>query len=74
MAGNQRGARQVARILHSSGRKHNLPWHRVINNRGTISLRPGRGYEEQKRLLLAEGIVFRDDDSIDLKKYLWREY
>jgi len=71
MAGNPRGARQVSRILHSSSRKHGLPWHRVINSRGTISLPRGKGYEEQKSLLFSEGVILREDDSIDLKEYLW---
>jgi methylated-DNA-protein-cysteine methyltransferase-like protein len=33
-AGNPQGARQVARTLHSSSDKENLPWHRVINSTG----------------------------------------
>ena len=73
MAGNPRAARQVSRILHSSSRKHGLPWHRVINSRGTISLPRGKGYEDQKELLIAEGIIFSEDDTIDLNKFLWRE-
>ena len=40
LAGNRRGARQVVRILHTCSQKENLPWHRVINARGSISLRP----------------------------------
>lgn len=74
MAGNPRGARQVARILHSSSRKHGLPWHRVINSRGTVSLPHGGGYEEQKSLLESEGVVFSPGDSVDLKKYMWNEF
>ena len=56
MAGNPRAARQVVRILHSSSRKDRLPWHRVINSKGRISLKPGFGYETQKSLLLKERI------------------
>ena len=37
-AGNHRAARQVAWLLHSSSRKDNLPWHRVINSREIILL------------------------------------
>lgn len=70
MAGNPRAARQVSRILHSLSRKHGLPWHRVINSRGTISLPRGDGYEVQREMLLSEGIVFRHDDAIDLQEYL----
>jgi methylated-DNA-protein-cysteine methyltransferase-like protein len=71
MAGNPRAARQVVRALHSSTRKENLPWHRVINARGRVSLRPGEGYELQKAMLEDEGIVFSADDTIDLKRFGW---
>lgn len=69
LAGNPRGARQVSRILHSSSEKHNLPWHRVINSRGCISLPPG-GREVQRKLLEDEGVVFGTDGCIDLAVYL----
>ena len=71
MAGQPRGARQVARILHSSSRKHQLPWQRVVNVRGHISLPIYGGYAEQKARLQAEGIVFDAADRIDLERYLW---
>jgi methylated-DNA-protein-cysteine methyltransferase related protein len=70
-AGNPRGARQVVRILHSSSEKYNLPWHRVINSKGRISLPRGNGYEVQKELLLKEGIVFNEKDEVDLSVYVW---
>jgi len=72
LAGNARAARQVAWILHSSSRRYELPWHRVINGRGMISLHPGHGYEEQKALLLHEGVRFDDRDHIDLKRHGWK--
>jgi methylated-DNA-protein-cysteine methyltransferase-like protein len=71
-AGNLFAARRVAWLLHSSARKHGLPWHRVINSEGRISLKPGHGYETQRRLLRGEGVGFRRDGSIDLERYLWR--
>jgi methylated-DNA-protein-cysteine methyltransferase-like protein len=70
-AGNNRAARQVAYILHSSSGKEKLPWHRVINSKGKISLKPRHGYELQQQLLESEGIVFKNDDSIDLTEYQW---
>ncbi|MEE8417765.1 MAG: MGMT family protein [candidate division Zixibacteria bacterium] len=72
MAGNPLAAREVVRILHSSSRKEKLPWHRVINSKGRISLQPGFGYEEQKNLLVKEGIEFADDDTIDFERFLWQ--
>jgi methylated-DNA-protein-cysteine methyltransferase-like protein len=71
-AGSGRAARQVAYILHSSSGKENLPWHRVVNGKGGISLKSGSGYEIQKELLKKEGIIFKEDNCIDLKRFLWQ--
>lgn len=71
MAGNRRGARQVVRVLHTFGKKEKLPWHRVVNREGKISLPDHNGYDRQKILLEAEGIVFDHQDRIDLRRYLW---
>ncbi len=71
LAGNPRSARQVSRILHSMSAKHSLPWHRVINARGQISLKTGNGYELQKKLLEIEGITFFSNDVVNLEEYLW---
>jgi len=70
-AGNLQAARQVARILHACSRKDGLPWHRVVNRNGKISLKPYQGYEIQKQLLKAEGIVFNPDDTICFDSFLW---
>ena len=70
-AGNHRGARQVVWILNSFSRKEKLPWHRVINGKGQISLKPNCGYEIQKALLQKEGVEFDEDDFIDFERYLW---
>jgi methylated-DNA-protein-cysteine methyltransferase-like protein len=71
LAGRERAARGVSWILHSSSEAAGLPWHRVINGRGAISLRRGRGFEEQKRRLAAEGVVVGPGGRIDLKRYQW---
>lgn len=73
-AGNPGGARQVARTLHSSSKTKNLPWHRVINKSGMISLKPGYGYELQKKMLENEGIVFDNNDRIYLNIHLWSNF
>jgi len=71
MAGNPRGARQVVRVLASLSAKEGLPWHRVINGKGTISL-PGAGFDEQKARLAAEGVAVDERGVIDLGEYQWR--
>lgn len=71
LAGNARAARQVVRILHSTARKEGLPWHRVINSRGRISLPRGGGFEEQRHLLLTEGVEVDEGGKVDLELYRW---
>jgi len=46
-----------------------VPWQRVINSKGEISLRPGA--EKQRQLLESEGVEFDDRNRVDLKKYRW---
>jgi methylated-DNA-protein-cysteine methyltransferase-like protein len=72
LAGHPRAARAVVWILHSSSTRAKLPWHRVINSRGTISLKPGYGYEEQRALLLQEGVGFDREGRVDLRRQGWR--
>lgn len=69
-AGNPRGARQVSRILHSCSETEGLPWHRVVNRLGRISL-TGSSRDIQAGLLAAEGVVFGPDGGLDLDRYLW---
>lgn len=68
-AGSPRGARQVVRILHSMSRKYKLPWHRVINAKGMISLTEDESSSLQKLYLLDEGIIFDEKGTVDLKQF-----
>ncbi len=65
LAGNPRVARQVARILHILSRTEHLPWHRVLNAKGEISL----DGDEQQLALEAEGIVFDRPGKLSLSRY-----
>lgn len=47
-----------------------VPWQRVINAQGKISLR--KGANQQRQLLEAEGVTFDDRDRIDLVKFGWQ--
>lgn len=69
VAGNPRAARQVVRVLNVWSRGRSLPWHRIVNRHGTISLPPGDGYELQRSLLESEGVEFDAKDRIDLNRY-----
>jgi methylated-DNA-protein-cysteine methyltransferase-like protein len=70
LAGLPGRARLVGRALaETPAEAGTLPWHRVINGRGQISLTgaPGR---EQARRLRADGITVRNG-RIDLQRYGW---
>jgi len=68
-AGNPWGARQISRILNSMSRTYELPWHRVINSKGEISLE-GEGFFEQASKLSDEGVIIQGK-KIDLEIYLY---
>ncbi|MCT8136885.1 MGMT family protein [Anaerobacillus sp. CMMVII] len=72
LAGSPRAARQVVRILHSMSKKHNLPWHRVINAKGQIALQDEESYHEQLMNLEMEGVEIGFNGVIDLVKYQWK--
>jgi methylated-DNA-protein-cysteine methyltransferase related protein len=71
-AGNPRGARQVARVLHSMSSTEGLPWHRVINTEGRIMLASDMAKDEQATLLREEDIEVSPEHRVDLGRYLWK--
>lgn len=70
-AGLPNGARLVGRVLANLPSGSTLPWHRVVNSRGMLSLPPdSQSYREQRRRLQREGIIFRNE-RIDWKQFGW---
>lgn len=47
-----------------------LPWHRVVNRHGDISL-TGPDLQRQRQALLAEGVQVSGSGHIDLQHYRW---
>lgn len=71
IAGLGENARLVGYAMHNIPRGSSVPWHRVINFKGMISLPQKDGmYQLQKKLLQKEKIIFKGE-KIDLKKYEW---
>ncbi len=68
--GMPRGARTVGWAMRACN--ENIPWHRVVNARGEISLRPTAGFHEQRDRLRAEGVRFDRAGRINLAKYGWK--
>ncbi|KKQ67500.1 MAG: Methylated-DNA/protein-cysteine methyltransferase [Candidatus Daviesbacteria bacterium GW2011_GWA2_38_24] len=72
LSGMPRGARLVGGILHFAYQKEDLPWHRVINREGFISIRcMDHPKELQKALLEQEGVKVSKDLTIDLSTFGW---
>lgn len=67
LTGRDRNARLVGRILSMSGFYGDYPCHRVVNHSG----RTAPGYYDQRRLLEEEGVGFRPNGCVDLKRFQW---
>jgi methylated-DNA-protein-cysteine methyltransferase-like protein len=70
LAGSPRAARQVGGVLRRLPEGSKLPWFRVINRHGRISLQ-GDDLLRQRDALEAEGIEVSDAGEIELEKYRW---
>ena len=66
-------ARQVGWALRRLPLPSDLPWHRVVNARGCISMSLSREGSDwmQRDLLLAEGIPVDEQGRLPLKRFLW---
>jgi len=80
-AGLPRRARLVGHALKVAPASLRLPWHRVLNAQGRISLPAGsKAHRTQRRLLEEEGVRFRNGrvdvasagSGLDLDALLWR--
>jgi methylated-DNA-protein-cysteine methyltransferase-like protein len=69
LAGMSRAARRVSQAMRRAPRSLKLPWHRVINAQGKISIPQNSPYHQrQKELLEREGVVFLNG-KIDLDRF-----
>jgi methylated-DNA-protein-cysteine methyltransferase-like protein len=73
LAGLPKHARLVGYALNGLDTESDLPWHRVVNSQGKLSLQKMNEQAEniQKIKLEQEGIVFQND-KIRLKDYQWQ--
>ena len=54
-----------------SGGHPDVPWQRVINRQGRISIHDPYGGAVQRSLLEAEGVSFDSKDRVDFKEFGW---
>lgn len=71
LAGSPRAARQVGGILKRLPEGGKLPWHRVINRNGEISL-VGNDFARQRNALLSEDIEVSQEGKVCLQRYRWQ--
>ena len=67
LTGRDRNARLVGRILSMAEFYGSYPCHRVVNHSG----RTAPGFADQRRLLEAEGVAFKENGCVDLKNCQW---
>lgn len=72
LAGLPGHARQVGYALHALPDDSGVPWFRVLNARGEISLSPAGSGTVQRKLLEAEGVLFDKRGRVDLGRRLWK--
>ncbi|MCC7142090.1 MAG: MGMT family protein [Candidatus Eisenbacteria bacterium] len=73
VAGLPGRARQVGYALHALPTGSGVPWHRVLNARGEISLPAAEGHGGLQRALLEkEGVRFDAWGRVDLDRFGWK--
>ena len=67
LIGREKNSRLVGKALSMAEFYGDYPCHRVVNHAG----RTAPGWQEQRKLLEAEGVEFRETGCVDMKKYRW---
>ena len=68
LSGHDKNARLVGKALSLSEYFGKYPCHRVVSSQG----RCAPGWFEQKDLLTQEGITFKENGCVDLRKHQWK--
>lgn len=67
LAGWPSHARMVGRTLRYTPGAEKLPCHRVVNSEG----RTAPGWSQHRPLLEQEGVAFKPNGHVDMKRHLW---
>ena len=67
LTGREKNARLVGRVLSMAEYYGRYPCHRVVNHAG----RTAPGWPEQRALLEDEGVTFKPNGHVDLKRHRW---
>lgn len=71
--GAPRAAREVGWTLNRMENIDEVPWWRVVNNTGRITIK-GSSFsaDMQRKLLRSEGLIISDDFTFDIEHYRWK--
>ena len=68
LIGREKNSRLVGTALKMSGLYGEFPCHRVVNHVGRLV----PGWTQQYQLLKQEGVTFKNETHVDIKKHIWR--
>ena len=69
LIGRDRNSRLVGKVLSLSQFYGDYPCHRVVTHAG----RTAPAWHEQRQLLEDEGVEFKDNGCVDMKRFQWEE-
>lgn len=69
LIGRDNNARLVGKVLSMAEYYGEYPCHRVVNSVGRLAPH----FTEQRQLLIEEGVGFKDNGCVDMKKYQYEE-
>ena len=67
MIGREKNSRLVGKVLSQAELYGDYPCHRVVNHAGRLA----PGFIDQRALLEQEGIEFKENDCVDMKRFRW---
>lgn len=67
LIGREKNARLVGKVLRQAELYGDYPCHRVVNHTG----RTAPGFLNQRMLLEMEGVAFKENGCVDMKRFQW---
>lgn len=67
LIGREKNSRLIGKVLGLSEYYGDYPCHRVVNHAGRLA----PGFAEQRTLLMGEGVGFKNNGCVDMKKFQW---
>ena len=67
LIGRENNSRLVGKVLSLAEYYGNYPCHRVVNHAGRLAPH----FREQRKLLQEEGVEFKENGCVDMKRFRW---